>query len=51
MHTFMVNGTQFIVDNIYHPIKPVGTGAYGIVWCVRWGARVRGWLARRRRYA
>jgi hypothetical protein len=31
-HTFTVSGTKFIVDRKYSPIKPVGTGAYGVVW-------------------
>lgn len=31
-HSFMVSGTKFIVDSCYAPIKPVGTGAYGVVW-------------------
>jgi len=30
-HTFTVSGTKFIVDRKYSPIKPVGTGAYGVV--------------------
>lgn len=30
-HTFAVSGTKFIVDRKYAPIKPVGTGAYGVV--------------------
>jgi hypothetical protein len=32
MHSFVVNGTTFIVDANYAPLKPIGTGAYGIVW-------------------
>ena len=32
MHSFLVNGTQFIVDAHYQPLKPIGTGAYGVVW-------------------
>eukprot|EP01083_Nonionella_stella_P075133 204060_1 len=31
MHTFLVSGTQFIVDLHFSPIKPIGTGAYGVV--------------------
>jgi hypothetical protein len=31
MHSFFVSGTKFLVDRRYTPIKPVGTGAYGIV--------------------
>lgn len=31
MHSFVVNGTTFIVDANYAPLKPIGTGAYGIV--------------------
>lgn len=30
-HTFTVSGTKFIVDRRYAPIKPIGTGAYGVV--------------------
>jgi len=32
MHSFLVNGTGFIIDTIYQPLKPIGTGAYGVVW-------------------
>eukprot|EP00959_Pyramimonas_sp_CCMP1952_P308021 6446578-Pyramimonas_sp.AAC.2 len=31
---FMVCGNLFEVDSKYNPIKPIGKGAYGIVWCV-----------------
>eukprot|EP00455_Lapot_gusevi_P054509 TRINITY_DN874_c0_g1_i1.p1 TRINITY_DN874_c0_g1~~TRINITY_DN874_c0_g1_i1.p1 ORF type:complete len:400 (-),score=106.06 TRINITY_DN874_c0_g1_i1:395-1594(-) len=30
-HSFLVSGTKFDVDVHYSPIKPVGTGAYGVV--------------------
>lgn len=30
-HSFLVNTCRFIVDAKYSPIKPLGTGAYGIV--------------------
>ena len=29
---FMVRGCKFEIDSIYAPIKPIGKGAYGIVW-------------------
>jgi len=32
-HTsFLVCGTRFDVDRKYKLIKPIGTGAYGVVW-------------------
>ena len=30
-HSFYVTGTKFVVDTRYQPLKPVGTGAYGVV--------------------
>lgn len=30
---FIVCGNLFEVDARYVPIKPVGKGAYGVVWC------------------
>jgi serine/threonine protein kinase len=30
-HCFLVAGTQFVVDKHYKPLKPVGSGAYGVV--------------------
>lgn len=30
---FIVCGNLFEVDSRYVPIKPVGKGAYGVVWC------------------
>jgi hypothetical protein len=33
-HHFLVSGTKFVCDSFYAPIKQVGTGAYGVVWCV-----------------
>jgi len=30
-HTFQVSGHKFIVDRKYVPVKPIGTGAYGVV--------------------
>lgn len=32
-HHFLVSGTKFVCDTFYQPIKQVGTGAYGVVWC------------------
>ena len=29
---FMVRGCKFEIDSVYAPIKPIGKGAYGIVW-------------------
>lgn len=40
---FKVFGTTFSVDSKYEPIKALGKGAYGVVWCVarrRWGVAV-----------
>lgn len=31
-HSFKVNGTKFVVDKRYAFVRPLGTGAYGIVW-------------------
>eukprot|EP00164_Ancoracysta_twista_P000566 GFYU01000750.1.p1 GENE.GFYU01000750.1~~GFYU01000750.1.p1 ORF type:complete len:384 (+),score=99.85 GFYU01000750.1:40-1152(+) len=31
LHSFTVQGTNFLVDDRYEPIKAVGSGAYGIV--------------------
>ena len=30
--SFLVCGTRFDVDRKYKLIKPIGTGAYGVVW-------------------
>jgi len=30
-HTFMVKAERFIVDFKYAPLKPLGSGAYGVV--------------------
>jgi len=30
-HSFLVNACKFIVDTKYSPLKPLGTGAYGVV--------------------
>lgn len=30
-HSFLVNTSKFIVDKKYHPTKPLGNGAYGVV--------------------
>ena len=32
MNHFMVCGNLFEVDAKYAPIKPIGKGAYGVVW-------------------
>jgi hypothetical protein len=32
--SFLVCGTRFDVDRKYKLIKPIGTGAYGVVWSV-----------------
>ena len=34
MSHFMVCGNLFEVQAKYTPIKPIGKGAYGVVWCV-----------------
>ena len=31
-HSFMVNACKFTVDAKYQPLKPLGRGAYGVVW-------------------
>ena len=33
-HSFMVNACKFTVDAKYQPLKPLGRGAYGVVWSV-----------------
>jgi hypothetical protein len=33
-HSFMVNACKFTVDAKYQPLKPLGRGAYGVVWYV-----------------
>lgn len=33
-HTFTISGSKFIVDRKYVPVKPIGTGAYGVVCAV-----------------
>jgi serine/threonine protein kinase len=30
-HSFMVNSCKFVIDSHYHPLKPLGRGAYGVV--------------------
>lgn len=32
VHTFMVNSMKFVIDSFYKPLKPLGRGAYGVVW-------------------
>lgn len=34
-HSFMVNACKFTVDAKYQPLKPLGRGAYGVVWWVK----------------
>ena len=34
VHTFMVNSMKFVIDSFYKPLKPLGRGAYGVVWSV-----------------
>ena len=34
MSTFKIYGTTFHVDRKYQPIRPLGRGAYGVVWYV-----------------
>src|SRR5690349_3321381 len=34
-HSFMVNACKFTVDAKYQPLKPLGRGAYGVVWSAR----------------
>jgi hypothetical protein len=35
-HSFMVNACKFTVDAKYQPLKPLGRGAYGVVWSAAW---------------
>jgi hypothetical protein len=34
VYSFMVNACKFTVDAKYQPLKPLGRGAYGVVWLV-----------------
>jgi hypothetical protein len=31
-HSFWVNTCKFTIDRKYSPLKPLGRGAYGVVW-------------------
>ena len=33
-NSYMVCGTRFDIDNKYTLVKPIGQGAYGVVWYV-----------------
>lgn len=48
MSTFKVYGTVFSVGHLYEPIRPLGKGAYGVVWCVAAAARACGRFIGRR---